>query len=102
MIINIEESDRQLAIRALAVQALKFPGFKLACRNIATTLRGEDLFDEFMSLMVDLFDPQYDFAFGDDKLCECGHAYYRHFDSYDDMAAVGCKYCTCFCFKESE
>jgi len=28
--------------------------------------------------------------------CECGHAYYRHFDTYDNMRAVGCKYCDCF------
>lgn len=38
--------------------------------------------------------------FGDDKICECGHAYYRHFDTYDDMYPVGCKYCECFEFKE--
>ncbi len=37
----------------------------------------------------------YDQAFGDDNLCECSHTYYRHFDSYDDMASVGCKYCDC-------
>jgi hypothetical protein len=35
----------------------------------------------------------YDPAFGDDRLCECGHSYYRHFDTYEDMAPVGCKYC---------
>jgi hypothetical protein len=31
--------------------------------------------------------------FGDDRLCVCGHPYYRHFDTYEDMAPVGCKYC---------
>ena len=35
----------------------------------------------------------YDPTFGDDVECECGHAYYRHFDTYEDMAPVGCKYC---------
>jgi len=35
------------------------------------------------------FDPK----FGDTKLCLCGHPYYRHFDTYDDMSPVGCKYC---------
>jgi hypothetical protein len=40
--------------------------------------------------------------FGDDRLCECGHVYYRHFDSYDDMNACGCKYCSCFEFVESK
>lgn len=37
--------------------------------------------------------PMYDSNFGDDRLCLCGHPYYRHFDTYDDMAAIGCKYC---------
>lgn len=30
-----------------------------------------------------------------DAKCSCGHPYDRHFDSYDDMAPVGCKYCVC-------
>lgn len=30
-----------------------------------------------------------------DVPCRCGHAHYRHFDSYDDMRPVGCKYCEC-------
>lgn len=35
----------------------------------------------------------YDPAFGDNRLCLCGHEYYRHFDAYDNMSPVGCKYC---------
>lgn len=31
--------------------------------------------------------------------CECGHAYTRHFDGYDDNRATGCKYCACYHFK---
>jgi len=42
------------------------------------------------------YDPEY----GDQKICECGHEYYRHFDSYDDMRDVGCKYCNCNNFKK--
>lgn len=38
--------------------------------------------------------------FGDDRMCECGHPYYRHFDTYENMAVTGCKYCPCFWFKE--
>lgn len=30
--------------------------------------------------------------------CVCGHPYYRHFDSYEDNEAVGCKYCSCYHF----
>lgn len=44
----------------------------------------------------------YDPAFGDDRLCMCGHPYHRHFDSYEDMEPVGCKYCQCCVFKEFE
>ncbi len=41
------------------------------------------------------YNPEY----GDDKICECGHPYYRHFDSYEDMEACGCKYCSCYDFQ---
>ena len=37
----------------------------------------------------------YDEKYGDDKLCECGHKYFRHFDPFKDMTPVGCKYCEC-------
>lgn len=42
---------------------------------------------------------QYNPDFGDNRLCECGHTYYRHFDSWEGMAPVGCKYCGCREFK---
>jgi hypothetical protein len=45
---------------------------------------------------------QYNPDFGDDKICECGHTYYRHFDTYEGMAPVGCKYCGCKEFKLKE
>jgi hypothetical protein len=40
----------------------------------------------------------YDPKFGDDRACQCGHIYYRHFDTYDDMYPIGCKYCECVDF----
>lgn len=40
------------------------------------------------------FDPTIEY----EAPCVCGHPYYRHFDTYDNMAAVGCKYCGCFEF----
>ena len=43
----------------------------------------------------------YDPKFGDDRVCNCGHTYRRHFDTYDDMRPVGCKYCGCQKFAES-
>lgn len=38
--------------------------------------------------------------YGDDRICVCGHPYYRHFDTYENMLACGCKYCQCFEFIE--
>ena len=55
---------------------------------------------EFRTHMYPPDDPEYSASFGDDKLCDCGHPYYRHFDTYDDMYPVGCKYCQCEVFKE--
>lgn len=45
-------------------------------------------------------DIEYDPNFGDDKICGCGHKYYRHFDSYDNMAPLRCKYCGCYEFND--
>lgn len=43
----------------------------------------------------------YDPDFGDDKLCaDCGHPYYRHYDSYEENYPAGCKYCSCVDFVE--
>lgn len=41
----------------------------------------------------------YNPKYGDNKECECGDPYYRHFDSYEDMYPCGCKYCGCSEFK---
>tara|TARA_R110000851_G_scaffold81495_1_gene179056 strand:+ start:166 stop:552 length:387 start_codon:yes stop_codon:yes gene_type:complete len=43
---------------------------------------------------------RYNPDYGDDRVCTCGHAYDRHFDSYEDNRAVGCKYCQCDTFVE--
>lgn len=40
------------------------------------------------------WNPQYN----EDSVCKCGHPYHRHFDPYQDMEPVGCKYCSCFIF----
>lgn len=47
-------------------------------------------------------DRAYNPDFGDNRLCGCGHSYYRHFDSYEDMGPIGCKYCACYDFKEGQ
>jgi hypothetical protein len=41
---------------------------------------------------------KYDAQFGDERECArvgCHHPYYRHFDTYEQMRPVGCKYCLC-------
>lgn len=43
---------------------------------------------------------KYNPDYGDNRECVCGHAYYRHFDTYEDMEPVGCKYCECGNFQE--
>ena len=42
----------------------------------------------------------YNKHFGDAKICTCGHTYYRHFDTYDRLYPIGCKYCNCDRFEE--
>lgn len=46
-----------------------------------------------------VIDRMYNPNYGDDKICICGHEYHRHFDGYEDMSDVGCKYCQCDTFK---
>lgn len=44
---------------------------------------------------------KYNPEYGDSRECKCGHSYYRHFDSWEGMEAVGCKYCDCRHFEEA-
>jgi len=46
-----------------------------------------------------VIDREYNPKYGDSKICVCGHTYGRHFDGYEDMSDVGCKYCQCHTFK---
>jgi predicted O-methyltransferase YrrM len=55
------------------------------------------LLDE-IKLLTSSLRPEYDPSFGDERECSCGHQYYRHFDSYEGMEPVGCKYCECLQF----
>ena len=68
---------------------------------------------KYMSIIVPMEKPKtdtkdmpyingkYNPEYGDDRVCVCG-TYYRHFDSYDHMAPVGCKYCECRKFEEKK
>ncbi len=44
----------------------------------------------------------YNENYGHNKVCECSHDYYRHFDSYENMDSVGYKYCSCDEFEEKK
>lgn len=60
------------------------------------------LFDEALGYNEDFtYTPAYDGNVGEGTLCECGHPYYRHFDTYDSMAPIGCKYCSHYSPSES-
>jgi hypothetical protein len=54
--------------------------------------------EETKVIVIRKYNPNY----GDDRICECGHSYYRHFDTYEDMYPCGCKYCGCDEFKEKK
>ena len=67
------------------IERIKREGIDLSKRNDIPYINGE-------------YNPNY----GDNRICVCGHTYGRHFDSFDDMEACGCKYCGCDEFKERE
>ena len=51
-------------------------------------------------LQITRIEPAYNPNYGNDRICACGHPYYRHFDTYNEMEPVGCKYCDCMEFVE--
>lgn len=55
--ICMKEDERQLMIRALAVQGLRNPGFDCACRQAAQTLLGVKMYDDFRKLLADQHPP---------------------------------------------
>lgn len=64
--------------------------FSFVFRNV------KDVDKKNMPYIYGKYNPEY----GDNRICVCGHEYYRHFDSYDDMYPCGCKYCGCYHFVE--
>ena len=57
-------------------------------------MKQEPYLKETVVTVVRKYNPDY----GDDIVCRCGHPYYRHFDTYEDMYPCGCKYCGRFEF----
>lgn len=54
------------------------------------------------SVQLSFVDNRYNPKFDNDNspACTCGHSYERHFDPYENMAAIGCKYCRCHLYQE--
>ena len=54
----------------------------------------------YLEKKIEYIEYSYNPEYGDDRLCTCGHPYYRHFDTYEQMDPIGCKYCGCNHFTE--
>ena len=59
---------------------------------------GKPYIERQITTTIRVYNPSY----GDNRKCKCGHVYVRHFDSYEDMEACGCKYCSCYEFEKAE
>ena len=82
-IVKVEDMKWQTLIHLDNGYIVRFPGPTELCT-------GEEL------------PPLYDREFGDYKICKCGHHYKRHFDPFEEMEPVGCKYCHCDTFEQLE
>ena len=89
--ISKETYNRMKELVTLYEGQLKWP--------IAWNLRNQNSEPEYFETIHIESKLEYNTNYGDDKLCKCGHSYYRHFDSYEEMEAIGCKYCQCFHFE---
>lgn len=81
----------------MPIQSLRIvpPLFEEVLAQFVVDYGLKDTFIEYAKEWVKNPSEIYDSAYGDDKKCLCGHAYYRHFDTYEDMYPCGCKYCQC-------
>lgn len=55
----------------------------------------------FLDRLEDAPPHYYDPEYGDETPCQCGHWFYYHFDTYDDMEPAGCKDCDCDWFRKA-
>lgn len=95
------DGQEYMGLYLIAMEKVAYTRERLAkgmLYNVSFDDLTEEDFDYIIKTTSGEFD--YDSEFGDNKECKCGHVYYRHFDTYDDMDPVGCKYCDCFTFKE--
>lgn len=73
-------------------------GWRLVSVQPAAPLPGDPYLFETRTEVARKWNPHY----GEDRVCRCGHPYYRHFDGYESPPdPVGCKYCACRTFVEA-
>ncbi|MFA7218927.1 MAG: hypothetical protein WC119_00180 [Synergistaceae bacterium] len=72
---------------------------KCKCKTIIEENAEEPPYIEAIRVSI-IKESKYNPKYGNTKLCKCGHPYYRHFDTSEDMEAVGCKHCFCMGFEE--
>jgi hypothetical protein len=87
---QLEIIDKIIEVGSLEIKKIKNNTY------ISLSSKPTDPYIESVSLNID---KQWNPNFPQDSICECGHTYDRHFDSYEDMDAIGCKYCQCYDFK---
>ena len=56
----------------------------------------------YFTRLITTTEYSYNLNYGDNRICKCGHTYYRHFDPYEKMDPIGCKYCECRIFVEAK
>jgi hypothetical protein len=76
----------------------RFPGEIAWFREQMTHLATEGVWDVNNDPHMAIYWPD----FGNDRECQCGHPYIRHFDPFENNDPVGCKYCQCERFQESQ
>lgn len=89
-------AQKALRAGAGAVQILEASadGVRLDVHLTAPQDTGEE--PPYLTVVETTVRRKYNPRYGDDRLCRCGHTYYRHFDWGDPdeaNAPVGCKYC---------
>lgn len=108
--VHVEKSasismNRRSAGTFAGAPEITFPEFIAAYKKrmseIHMAATGEELFwtDEKVAKVIQTVVRAYDKNFGDDRVCQCGHTYIRHFD-WGDEYRFGCKYCDCQKFVE--
>lgn len=93
---EVADKPKYVAVQAAAKKA--HDQTAILRQALEEKAKKEPYLEEKQVVVIRKYNPDY----GDDRICECGHAYYRHFDTYEDMQPVGCKYCYCPTFVEEK